>query len=290
MNKTIPAMTQHAINQSTQQDQATADNLIIDLNQARTNRLESRREDQFTYRGTADAQALQMTVEAEETSPANELPLTVTEEDRYAELNAVVHRHKEACHELCMALQIIHDQRLYRKKYKSFKEYCKKELGFSRAHGYRLLDAAQVIAEMSPIGDIPKIKNVHQALALKKAKQRELQPDTAPAERVVNAPPVFPVEYVIEVAEEPDSADDGEAEEPATAVTEPTRKIVPLPTEEPMQLKSHAELKKMTNDAHNMCSDQSRRQELANLLGKIEIELDRWIIYEEQRSQHQEAA
>lgn len=91
-----------------------------------------------------------------------------------------------------------------------------------------------------------------------------------------------------EVAEEPASAEEAEAQE--VEVTEPTRKIVPLPTALSIQLKSHAELKKMTNDARNMCSDRSRSQELANLLGKIEIELDRWSLYEEQRSQHQEAA
>ena len=189
-----------------------------------------------------------------------------------------------------LALQVIRDQRLYRQKHGSFAEYCNKELGFGRSHGYRMIEAAEVVQELSLTGDTASIKNVHQALEYKKAQKRELQRDTAPAERVVDAPPVFPVEYVIEVAEEPASADDEEAEALTVEVTEPPRKIVPLPTALSKELKSHAELKKMTNDARNMCSDRSRSQELANLLGKIEIELDRWSLYEEQRSQHQEAA
>lgn len=290
MNKTIPAMTQHAISQSTQQDQATADSLIIDLTQARTNRVEARHEDPPASQITTDAQAIQMTVEAEEGSPENVSPLTVTEEARYAELNAVVQQHKEAFYKVGLALQDIRDQRLYRKKYKSFKEYCKQELGFSRAQGNRLITAAQVITEMAPIRDATSIKNVHQALEYKRAKKRELQRAIAPAERVVDAPPRFPVEDVIEVAEEPASAEDEEAEGLTVEVTEPPRKIVQLPTALPMQLKSFAELKKIANHAHNICSDRSRNQELTTLLGKLGIELDRWILYQEQQSQHQEAA
>ena len=259
---------------------------------ARAKKEASRCEATLALEVTADAQAIQYSAAADELSSGCDSPMTVTEEARYDELNAVVHRHKDACRELWLALQVIHDQRLYRKKYKSFKEYCKKEHGFGRSHGYRMIEAAEVVKEVSLTGDPTSITNVHQALTIKKAKQRERQRDTAPAERVVDAPPVFPVEYVIGVAEEPASAEEGEAEAQEVEVPQLSRKIVPLPTASPMQLKSFAELKQMAADAHNMCSDRSRSQALANLLGKLETELDRWILYEKRQQlwQHQEAA
>lgn len=257
---------------------------------ARAKKEASRCEVTLALEVTAAAQEIQYSAAADELSSGCDSPMTVTEEARYDELNAVVHLHSDAFSKVGSALQVICDQRLYRKKYGSFKEYCKKEHGFGRSHGYRMIEAAEVVKELSLTGDTTSIKNVHQALEYKKAKKRELQQATAPAERVVDARPVIPIEEVLEVAEEPASAEDEEAEALTVEVTEPPRKIVPLPTALPIQLKSFAELKKMANHAHNICSDRSRNQELTTLLGKLGIELDRWILYQEQQSQHQEAA
>ena len=37
----------------------------------------------------------------------------------------------------------------------TFEEYCKERWGMNRAHAYRLIDAAEVVNNLSPIGDIP---------------------------------------------------------------------------------------------------------------------------------------
>ena len=66
------------------------------------------------------------------------------------------------------ALDEIKANKLYKRRgYKSFKLYLQEWWGISRAHAYRLINAAKV-AEMSPIGDKPK--NEYQARPKAKAK------------------------------------------------------------------------------------------------------------------------
>jgi hypothetical protein len=66
------------------------------------------------------------------------------------------------------ALRKIRDQKLYRDKYGSkatFESYCLKRWGFGRAHAYRLIEAAEVQAKLSPNGDV-KLPNEAVARAL----------------------------------------------------------------------------------------------------------------------------
>lgn len=51
------------------------------------------------------------------------------------------------------SLMAIRDERLYEEKYDSFEAYCQKRWNFNRAHAYRLIEAADVVSELSPIGD-----------------------------------------------------------------------------------------------------------------------------------------
>ncbi len=51
------------------------------------------------------------------------------------------------------SLMAIRDDRLYEEKYDSFEAYCQKRWNFNRAHAYRLIEAAGVVSELSPIGD-----------------------------------------------------------------------------------------------------------------------------------------
>ena len=187
-----------------------------------------------------------------------------------------------------LALEEIKRRKLFRGQFKSFGEYCKSIHGLGQAYAYRYARWGRLLREDSPMGENAPAneRQARKMIADKKAKTRKTQ---VPPQGVAPLPAIH-AEEVTEAVEEPASAEDGEAEAQEVEVTEPPRKIVPLPTALSKELKSHAELKKMTNDARNMCSDRSRSQELANLLGKIEIELDRWSLYEEQRSQHQEAA
>lgn len=55
------------------------------------------------------------------------------------------------------ALRKIRDQKLYRARFgpkATFESYCLKRWGFGRAQAYRLIDAAEVQANLSPNGDI----------------------------------------------------------------------------------------------------------------------------------------
>jgi hypothetical protein len=50
------------------------------------------------------------------------------------------------------ALKQLRDRRLYRSSHNTFEEYAKDRFGYNRAHAYRLIQAAQVIENLSPIG------------------------------------------------------------------------------------------------------------------------------------------
>jgi hypothetical protein len=70
------------------------------------------------------------------------------------------------------ALATIHSRRLYRTDYDSFEDYCRIKWEISRQHGYRLLTAAQVVQDVSPIG-----------YTLNEAQARELAKLATPEQR-----------------------------------------------------------------------------------------------------------
>ena len=55
--------------------------------------------------------------------------------------------------EVGQALATIRDSRLYREDYSTFEDYCKDKWGMVRQQAYRLIDAANVIVNLSPMGD-----------------------------------------------------------------------------------------------------------------------------------------
>ncbi len=52
------------------------------------------------------------------------------------------------------ALMEIRDGRLYRDTHGTFEDYCQDRWQLKRAHAYRLIDSAEVVDNLSPIGDI----------------------------------------------------------------------------------------------------------------------------------------
>jgi hypothetical protein len=65
------------------------------------------------------------------------------------------------------ALTEIRDKELFKGKYKDFQEYCRIRWGYARTHAYRLIDAAKVIKDLSPIGEeVPKPANEAQVREL----------------------------------------------------------------------------------------------------------------------------
>lgn len=78
-------------------------------------------------------------------------------------MNATERRLLAACEEIigvaeryrlkeAKALRTIRDSRLYRQTHATFEDYCRQRWGFSRQHAQRLIDFAEVAANLSPTG------------------------------------------------------------------------------------------------------------------------------------------
>lgn len=90
-------------------------------------------------------------LEKEETIMADELSLS--EAQQLTSLEAIIETGLQTFVDVGQALLEIRNRRLYRGQYGNFEEYCRERWGFRRAHAYRMIEAAQVVANLSPIGD-----------------------------------------------------------------------------------------------------------------------------------------
>ena len=68
----------------------------------------------------------------------------------------------------------IRDGRLYKPKFKTFDEYLRKKWNIKRAHGYRLIDAAVIAKEMSPVGDIASERVAREFTKVPKDQRKEI--------------------------------------------------------------------------------------------------------------------
>ncbi len=85
-------------------------------------------------------------------------PLLTTAEGQNATTPLRAIAPSEKSFKLGVALAKIQDLQLYRKNYDTFEDYCRNRWKRSRPHAYRLIDAAVVPQNLSPIGDIPPIE------------------------------------------------------------------------------------------------------------------------------------
>lgn len=69
------------------------------------------------------------------------------------------------------AFAAVRDKRLYRQRYATFEDYCEQEHGLSRSHVYRLIDAAQVAEDLSPIGGQPNERQARPLVPLEPAER-----------------------------------------------------------------------------------------------------------------------
>jgi len=81
--------------------------------------------------------------------------ISAVERKNLADCEALIERGWLAFVEVGQALATIRNGRLYREQYKTFDDYCRGKWQYARAHAYRLIGAAEVIRNLSPIGDIP---------------------------------------------------------------------------------------------------------------------------------------
>ncbi len=56
---------------------------------------------------------------------------------------------ERAFYQAGLALQTLRDKRLYRSTHKTFQEYCKDRFGFAKSHSYRLINAVEIVDNIS---------------------------------------------------------------------------------------------------------------------------------------------
>ena len=75
--------------------------------------------------------------------------LTVSECDRLTALESTIERGLQTFVDVGTALLEIRDSRLYRQTFGTFEDYCSERWGIARRQAYRLMDAAQVVENVS---------------------------------------------------------------------------------------------------------------------------------------------
>jgi hypothetical protein len=100
--------------------------------------------------------------------------ITPQETARLAELEEVIQRGKETFVEVGTALSEIRNSRIYRQQFGTFEEYCKERWHFSKTQCNRLIDAAEVVANLTPMGVTPESERQARPLA-------KLSPEQQPA-------------------------------------------------------------------------------------------------------------
>jgi len=71
--------------------------------------------------------------------------------DEERERHRLENRVDKALGEGWSALKLLRDRRLYRSTHETFEEYAKERFGYNRAHAYRLINAAAVLENLSPL-------------------------------------------------------------------------------------------------------------------------------------------
>lgn len=101
--------------------------------------------------------------------------LTITEQHELERCEIVIQQGLETFIEVGTALMIIRDKRLYRVDFGTFEEYCRERWGVEKSQTYRLIDAAKVVSNLSPIGEVlPRTESQARPLAkLEPELQRE---------------------------------------------------------------------------------------------------------------------
>jgi len=85
--------------------------------------------------------------------------LNASERARLDELEMAIDRGLQTFYEVGKALEEIREQKLYR-DHKTFETYCRDRWGIARPTAYLFINAAQVMENLSPIGDIlPRKEN-----------------------------------------------------------------------------------------------------------------------------------
>lgn len=106
-----------------------------------------------------------------ESPPGDALPMS---ENRLARLETIIHKHRRQFYQSGLALKQIRDEGLYRDVlFDNFDDYVRQRWDMHRSHAYRLIQAATVMDNLSPIGDGILPQNESQARVLTLANKDE---------------------------------------------------------------------------------------------------------------------
>jgi hypothetical protein len=97
-------------------------------------------------------------------------PLTSDEAERLLECETVIEKGFQTFTEVGNVLSEIRDKRLYRQSYETFEDYCRGRWNKSKTHVNRLIAAAEVVRNLTPMGVIPASERQIRPLA-------KLEPD-----------------------------------------------------------------------------------------------------------------
>ena len=152
------------------------------------------------------------------------LELSVVERRSLKSLETVIDKGFSHFIEVGTALKEISEKKLYRENYRTFESYVSKRFEIQKAYAYKLMDAAEVKKDLSPIGDkieLPKNERQYRELAklpndavpevwASVVETCEEQGEFITAKRVKDAVDVFRGE-IVEPEPEPEPAGDPDA-------------------------------------------------------------------------------
>jgi hypothetical protein len=118
------------------------------------------------------------------------VPLTPDEECDLTQCEDVIRKGWRTFLEVGSALARIRDNRLYRRHHGTFEQYCGEKWGYQRAYAYRLILAAQAVAHLSPMGDIPQPTHERQVRPLLGLRPEQMQQAWRKAVEVCNGAPI----------------------------------------------------------------------------------------------------
>ena len=98
---------------------------------------------------------INMPVDVENRESPAHLPLTSAEKADLERYESTIAANLAAFFKVGFALSEVKRRKLYRGEFKTFEGYCLKKWEMHRAYAYRLIGAAEVYKNLSPMGDIP---------------------------------------------------------------------------------------------------------------------------------------
>lgn len=146
--------------------------------------------------------------------------LTSAERDELLRCESIIERGLNTFYEVGTALAEIREQRLYRNTHDTFEAYCRERWQMSRIHAHRLIDAAEVISNLLPIGNTPTTESQARELApldadLQKAVWQiavETAPRDSKGEPAITAGHIKSVATVVQAIVKDGGLDDGSGE------------------------------------------------------------------------------